>query len=135
MRELAGVIFAIKKCFHKLQRRKFTIFTDHSALVWLFNACTTDHQLQRWADILMTLDFQVVHFRGIHNTRPDALSRLQIAPISSIDRIELSNHQILKDKKCPATAEEKLEMFKVAHENGNFGQQSILMQIWHNVYW
>jgi hypothetical protein len=55
MRELAGVIFAIKKCCTQLQGRKFTIFTDHSALVWLFNACTTDHKLQRWRDILMSL--------------------------------------------------------------------------------
>jgi hypothetical protein len=44
MRELAGVIFAIKKCYNKLQGRRFTIFTDHSALVYLFNACTTDHK-------------------------------------------------------------------------------------------
>jgi hypothetical protein len=120
MRELAGVIFAIKKCFYQLQGRKFTIFTDHSALVWLFNACTTDDKLQRWADILMTLDFQVIHLRGIHRT--DALSRLQIVAISSINQIGLSKQQILKDKKCPATAEEKLEMIQVAHENGHFGQ-------------
>jgi hypothetical protein len=69
MRELTGVIFAIKKCFTQLQGRKFTIFTDHSALVWLFNACTTDHKLQRWADILMSLDFQVVHVLTLMSSR------------------------------------------------------------------
>jgi hypothetical protein len=79
MRELAGVIFAIKKCYTQLQGRKFTIMTDHSALVYLFNACTTDHKLQRWADILMSLDFEVVHIRGVDNTRPDALPNRSIA--------------------------------------------------------
>jgi hypothetical protein len=83
----------------------------------------------------MSLDFQVVHVRMIDNTRLDALSRLQIAAISSINQIGLSTQQIMKDKQCPTTAEEKRAMIQVAHGKGHFGQQSIFMQIWHNGFW
>jgi hypothetical protein len=132
MRELAGVVFAIKKCYNQLQGRRFTIFTDHSALVHLFNACTTDHKLQRWADILMSLDFQVVHIRGIHNTRPDALSRLEMAAISHINQIGLSRDQIIRNKSTPGSRTENLKMIEETHEYGNFGMQAIFMKIWHN---
>jgi hypothetical protein len=97
MRELAGVIFAIKKCYIQLQGKKFTSFTDHWALVYLFNAYTTDHKLQRWADILMSLDFEVVQIHGIYNTRPDTLGHLQISAISSISQIGLSHDQLVRD--------------------------------------
>jgi hypothetical protein len=41
----------------------------------------------------------------------------------------------MKDKQCPATTEEKKAMIQAAHVNGHFGQQSIIMQLWHNGYW
>jgi hypothetical protein len=77
----------------------------------------------------------VVHVRGINNTRPDTLSRLQIAAISSINQIGLSTQQIMKDKQFPATTEEKRAMIQAAHVKGHFGQQSMFMQIWHNGFW
>ena len=47
----------------------------------------------------------------------------------------MSTQQIMKDKQCPATTEEKREMIQAAHAKGHFGQQSIFMQLWHNGFW
>jgi hypothetical protein len=130
---IVSVLDAIKKLYNQLQGRRFTIFTDHSALVYLFNACTTDHKLQRWADILMSLDFEVVHIRGNDNTRPDALSRLGITAISSLNQIGLSQEQLIRDKTSPDSelAKRKLKMrmpmdtleIEDAHAYGHFGHQ------------
>jgi hypothetical protein len=82
-------------------------------LVYLFNACTTDHKLQRWVDILMS-------------------RRLQIAAISSIKQIGLSYDQLVRDKECPATSEERQQMIQTTHAQGHFGSQAMFMRIWHN---
>jgi hypothetical protein len=76
-----------------------------------------------------------VIFGEIGNTRPDALSRLQIAAISSVNQIGLSHDQIVRDKQCPETPEERENMIKIGHARDHFGAQAILMRIWHNGFW
>ncbi|KAH9117584.1 hypothetical protein AeMF1_008789, partial [Aphanomyces euteiches] len=61
-----------------LDRRHFTIYTDHEALTWLFNTGTRsgNHKLARWAMELQGLDYTVVHKPGELNGAADGLSRL-----------------------------------------------------------
>jgi hypothetical protein len=83
----------------------------------------------------MSLDFEVVHIRGINNTRPDALSRLQISAISSVNQVGLSHEQLVRDKQCPETQEERRNMIETEHTRGHFGAQAMFMRIWHNGFW
>jgi polyhydroxyalkanoate synthesis regulator phasin len=74
-RELAAAIWTLKRLQKHLYGRKFTLYTDHSALVWLFNLKKPNSTLLRWLDLLMSLEFDVIHWKGTDNTVADALSR------------------------------------------------------------
>ena len=74
-RELAAVIFAFKKCYSYLAAEEFILFTDHAALTWLFTKLHTSPMLHRWIDMIMTLKFTVIHWKGEWNYLADALSR------------------------------------------------------------
>ena len=74
-RELLAMIFAIKKF------GKFLIFTDHRALVYLFDKKQTSPLALRWIDYLANFDVEVVHRRGADNIVADTLSRSEMNKI------------------------------------------------------
>ena len=74
-RDILGVIYALKKCEPFFQGRRFYLFTDHQAQVWLFSGGHTTPMLLRWIDLLMSLDYVVIHWKGTNNVIADALSR------------------------------------------------------------
>jgi transposase InsO family protein len=82
-RELLAVIYALDKCRYYLWGRKFTLFTDHKALIYLFSQKDANALLQRWFTEIMEFNFDIVHIDGVRNLLPDALSRLY--PISPRD--------------------------------------------------
>ncbi|KAF0737753.1 hypothetical protein Ae201684_006247 [Aphanomyces euteiches] len=76
--ECYGVVWATRKFRPYIDRRHFTLYTDHEALTWLFNTGTRsgNHKLARWAMELQGLDYTVVHKPGELNGAADGLSRL-----------------------------------------------------------
>ncbi|KAH9132025.1 hypothetical protein AeRB84_021442 [Aphanomyces euteiches] len=76
--ECYGVVWATKKFRPYIDRRPFTIYTDHSALVWLFKtgSQSSNGKLARWAVHLQSLEFIVVHRPGSQMGCADGLSRL-----------------------------------------------------------
>ncbi|KAH9113061.1 hypothetical protein LEN26_013195, partial [Aphanomyces euteiches] len=76
--ECYGVVWATRKFRPYIDKRHFTIYTDHQALTWLFNTGTRsgNHKLARWAMELQGLDYTVVHKPGDLNGAADGLSRL-----------------------------------------------------------
>ena len=75
-RELLAVVFALARFHHYIYGRRFTLYTDHRALVHLQTQPHLNAMMQSWHDQLFEYDFDVVHRPGIHNVLPDALSRL-----------------------------------------------------------
>lgn len=57
-----------------LVHSRFTIVTDHEALVWLQTAKHTG-RLERWALKLQEYNFQIIHRTCTSNLVADALSR------------------------------------------------------------
>ncbi|KAH9133302.1 hypothetical protein AeRB84_020594, partial [Aphanomyces euteiches] len=57
--ECYGVVWATRKFRPYIDRRHFTLYTDHEALTWLFNTGTRsgNHKLARWAMELQGLDY------------------------------------------------------------------------------
>ena len=56
--------------------KRFTIQTDHRALVWLDNLKDKNSRLTRWSLFLQQYDFELIHCEGLANGNADSLSRI-----------------------------------------------------------
>lgn len=74
-KEVLAVVWGIKKCRHFLQGRKFTVVTDHSALVHLMKTLDANGRWARWIVLLLSYSFVIKHRKGSLNVVADALSR------------------------------------------------------------
>lgn len=83
-KEGLAIIFACESFRPYLYGSKFTVETDHQSLQWLMQA-VTPARLVRWALRLAEFDFDIKYKRGSANTNADALSRLPVEEVSSID--------------------------------------------------
>ncbi len=75
--EALAVLYAIEKFRPYLYGTKFTLLTDHKALLNLkkTNLSANRRKNLRWLQILAEYDFDVVHIKGSENKVADALSR------------------------------------------------------------
>ena len=80
--ELVGIKFALMKFEHYVIGRKFTILTDHAALVALGGKVKLTGRMAKWADFFARFDFEIKHLKGKLNVVPDALSRIPYDDIS-----------------------------------------------------
>lgn len=74
-KELAALIFAIKKWHHYLRGHPFIIRTDQKALKHLLEQKEMDCDQQKWVSKLMSLKFEIHYKPGSENRAVDALSR------------------------------------------------------------
>jgi hypothetical protein len=74
-RELAAIVYGLKKLSHYLDGQVFTIETDHNPLVFLNKMMGTNARLTRWALCLQQYNFKIVHRAGKLNGNADGLSR------------------------------------------------------------
>ena len=83
-REALAVVVALEhwRCYLDTGK-KFTVYTDHSALKWFLNLNNPTGRLARWGVRLSAFAFDIKHRRGADNVIPDALSRS--CPITAID--------------------------------------------------
>ncbi|GFW99778.1 retrovirus-related Pol polyprotein from transposon 297 [Trichonephila clavipes] len=76
-RELAAIIFGLKRLKHYLDGQKFIIETDHNPLRYLNKMGSTNPRLQRWALSLQPFNFEIKHKPGRLHGNVDGLSRLE----------------------------------------------------------
>ncbi|GFW52735.1 retrovirus-related Pol polyprotein from transposon 297 [Trichonephila clavipes] len=76
-RELAAIIFGLKRLKHYLDGQKFIIETDHNPLRYLNKMGSTNPRLQRWALSLQPFNFEIKHKPGRLQGNADGLSRLE----------------------------------------------------------
>ncbi|KAH9090745.1 hypothetical protein Ae201684P_006151 [Aphanomyces euteiches] len=90
--ECFGLVWATTKFRPYIDKRHFTIYTDHGSLVWLFKVGSKsgNSKLARWIIQLQALDFTVIHRPGTAMGCADGLSRL---PISAITRSAAARQQ------------------------------------------
>lgn len=75
-RELLAIVQALKAFRNYLYGRHFQLYTDHKALVFVFNAKEPNYMLQNWFEEISEFNFTVHHRPGVDMVLPDALSRL-----------------------------------------------------------
>lgn len=79
-KECLAVLEGIKHNNVYLSHRKFTVYTDHKALVWLHKVRDTNAKLGRWALQLQNYTFDIIYREGKKNQNADAVSRIPYPP-------------------------------------------------------
>nr|GEX50235.1 reverse transcriptase domain-containing protein [Tanacetum cinerariifolium] len=71
------VVYAFEKFRSYLIMNKSIVYTDHSALKYLFAKTDAKARLLRWILLLQEFDFKVIDTKGAENYAADHLSRLE----------------------------------------------------------
>src|SRR6267154_750228 len=74
-KELAAIVFGLKRFRQYLLGRKFTIRSDHSALTYLRSAKELIGRQARYLDLIEEFHFDVEHRAATAHQNADALSR------------------------------------------------------------
>ncbi|GJT80969.1 reverse transcriptase domain-containing protein [Tanacetum coccineum] len=76
-KEMLAVVYAFEKFRSYLIMNKSVVYTDHSALKYLFNKKDAKARLLRWVLLLQEFDFKVIDTKGAENYAAGHLSRLE----------------------------------------------------------
>ena len=64
--ELAAIVFALKTWRHFLLGERFTLYTDHKSLKYLFSQKDLNMRQQRWLEFLASYDLDIQYLSLIH---------------------------------------------------------------------
>nr|GEX17522.1 reverse transcriptase domain-containing protein [Tanacetum cinerariifolium] len=76
-KEMLAVVYAFDKFRSYLIMSKSIVYTDHSALKYLFAKKDVKARLLRWILLLQGFDFKIIDTKGAENYAADHLSRLE----------------------------------------------------------
>nr|GEW76248.1 DNA-directed DNA polymerase [Tanacetum cinerariifolium] len=76
-KEMLAVVYAFEKFCSYLIMNKSIVYTDHSALKYLFAKKDAKARLLRWILLLQDFDFKVIDTKGAENYAADHLLRLE----------------------------------------------------------
>nr|GEY29410.1 reverse transcriptase domain-containing protein [Tanacetum cinerariifolium] len=76
-KEMLAVVYAFKKFRSYLIMNRSIVYTDHSALKYLFSKKDVKARLLRWILLLQEFDFKDIDTKGAENYATDHLSRLE----------------------------------------------------------
>lgn len=108
-RELLAIVWATKQFRPYLFGVKFILYTDHRPLVWLRNLKEPNSKLTRWSLKLEEFNFDIKYLPGKTNKIADALSRIQIHPLTITDNIMDEIDDILQDTSIINTPEPDID--------------------------
>ncbi|GJT58482.1 reverse transcriptase domain-containing protein [Tanacetum coccineum] len=89
-KEMLAVVYAFEKFRSYLIMNKSVVYTDHSALKYLFNKKDAKARLLRWVLLLQEFDFKVIDTKGAENYAADHLSRLEKPYKNTFDPKEIN---------------------------------------------
>ncbi|GJW30937.1 reverse transcriptase domain-containing protein [Tanacetum coccineum] len=95
-KELLAVVYAFEKFWPYLVLSKSIVYTDHSALKYLFNKQDAKPRLLRWVLLLQEFDIIIHDKKGAENLAADHLSRLENPHQSVFDKKEINETFPLK---------------------------------------
>nr|GFA32344.1 reverse transcriptase domain-containing protein [Tanacetum cinerariifolium] len=89
-KEMLAVVYAFKKFRSYLILNKSIVYTDHSALKYLFQKKDSKARLLRWVLLLQEFTFKVIDTEGAENLAADHLSRLENPHQNVLDPKEIN---------------------------------------------
>nr|GEY54435.1 reverse transcriptase domain-containing protein [Tanacetum cinerariifolium] len=95
-KEMLAVVYAFEKFCSYLIMNRSIVYTDHSALKYLFAKKDTKVRLLRWILLLQEFDFKVIDTKGAENYAADHLSRLENPYENVFDPKEINENFLLK---------------------------------------
>ncbi|GKA02035.1 reverse transcriptase domain-containing protein, partial [Tanacetum coccineum] len=113
-KEMLAVVYAFEKSRSYLIMNKSVVYTDHSALKYLFNKKDAKARLLRWILLLQEFDFSVIDTKGAENYAADHLSRLENPYENVFDPKEITETFPLKTLNA-------VNSYKVPHGLPTFG--------------
>ncbi|GJR04048.1 reverse transcriptase domain-containing protein [Tanacetum coccineum] len=91
-KEMLAVEYAFEKFRSYLIMNKSIVYTDHSALKYLFNKKDAKARLLRWVLLLQEFDFKVIDTKGAENYATDLFSRLENPYENILDPKEINKN-------------------------------------------
>ncbi|GKE83998.1 reverse transcriptase domain-containing protein [Tanacetum coccineum] len=91
-KEMLAVVYAFEKFRSYLIMNKIIVYTDHSALKYLFNKKDAKARLILWVLLLQEFDFKVIDTKGAENYAADHLSRLENPYENVLDPKEINEN-------------------------------------------
>ncbi|GJZ51907.1 reverse transcriptase domain-containing protein [Tanacetum coccineum] len=91
-KEMLAVVYAFEKFRSYLIMNKSIVYTDHSALKYLFAKKDAKARLLRWVLLLQEFDFNVIDMKGAENYTTDHLSRLENLYENVLDPKEINKN-------------------------------------------
>nr|GEV63758.1 reverse transcriptase domain-containing protein [Tanacetum cinerariifolium] len=88
--KLLAVVYAFEKFRPYLVLSKSIVYTDHSALKYMFNKQDAKLRLLRWVLLLQEFDFTILDKKRAENLAADHLSRLENPHQSVLDKKEIN---------------------------------------------
>nr|GFB37096.1 reverse transcriptase domain-containing protein [Tanacetum cinerariifolium] len=88
--EMLAVVYAFEKFRSYLIMNKSIVYTDHSALKYLFAKKESKARLLRWVLVLQEFTFKVIDTKGAENLAADHLSRLENPHQNVLDPKEIN---------------------------------------------
>jgi len=140
-KECLAVLLSIENFRPYVDGTKFTVVTDHSALLWLLKMKTPPSpRLARWILRLQGFNFDVIHRKGKEHVVPDALSRIpdETLFLDILDVVSSDDEWYSKLIKKVSSNPENYSEFKVDGKNlfkfcrlpNDFGDQDF---VWKTV--
>ncbi|GJZ94554.1 reverse transcriptase domain-containing protein, partial [Tanacetum coccineum] len=90
-KELLAVVFSFDKFRPYLVLSKTIVYTDHSALKYLFSKQDAKPRLIRWVLLLQGFDIEIKDKRGAENLVADHLSRLENLDLGTFTEEEIAD--------------------------------------------
>ncbi|GJU18226.1 reverse transcriptase domain-containing protein [Tanacetum coccineum] len=106
-KEMLAVVYAFEKFRSYLIMNKSIVYTDHSALKYLFAKKDAKARLLRWVLLLQEFDFKVIDTKGAENYAADHLSRLE-NPYENAKKLSTSSHLAIVDPSGDITRQGKI---------------------------
>nr|GFC46740.1 reverse transcriptase domain-containing protein [Tanacetum cinerariifolium] len=89
-KELLAVMYAFEKFWYYLIMNKSIVYTNHSALKYLFAKKDSKARLLYWVLLLQEFTFKVIDIKGAENLAADHLSRLENPHQNVLDPKEIN---------------------------------------------
>ncbi|GKA30411.1 reverse transcriptase domain-containing protein [Tanacetum coccineum] len=90
-KELLAVVFSFDKFRPYLILSKTVVYTDHSALEYLFNKQDAKLRLIRWVMLLQGFDIKIKDKRGAKNLVADHLLRIENPDLGTFTKEEIAD--------------------------------------------